>query len=51
MVIGFCQLGYEGDCGVGSGHLILINYPALIFRIPAIVAAAIFDDLVDGEVL
>ena len=32
-------------------HLIFINNPALIFRIPAVMTGAVFDDLIDREVL
>ena len=33
------------------GYLILINDPALVFRIPAVMTSTIFDDLVDRKVL
>lgn len=32
-------------------HLVLINSPALVFSVPAPVTAALFDDIIDGQVL
>lgn len=32
-------------------YVVFVDYPALVFLVPSFVAAAFFDDLVDGEVV
>lgn len=32
-------------------HLVLVNNPALVISVPAVVAAALFDDFIDGQMV
>lgn len=32
-------------------HLVLVNKPALVISVPAVVAAALLDDFIDGQML
>lgn len=34
---------------MSTAHLILVDYPALVLVIPAFMAAALFDNLIDGQ--
>lgn len=40
-----------GDIIQTAAYVVFVDYPALVFFVPSLMAAAFLDDLVDGEVV